>query len=155
MTASPRKQIQAATQAALWALSNGRCYFPLCDNPLVMQVRKGVFRKNAQIAHIHGVAPGAPRYQPLPQAERDGFTNLLLLCYPHHGEIDDPKTGERLYPAELLRSWKDKREGDNGAALAALGPVNEKVLNDLLVAAFTPPPSAYSGSPTSSPRPVA
>ena len=55
-----RKRMLAATEAALWALSNGRCYAPGCMAPVVVEVRPGVYRKNAQIAHIRGVR--APRY---------------------------------------------------------------------------------------------
>jgi hypothetical protein len=137
--ATPRKSIPAATQAALWALSNGRCYFPGCAAPVVVQVRDGVYRKNAQMAHIYGVAEGAPRFKQMPESERDSFPNLLLLCYPHHNEIDDEETGEELYPATLLRRWKTRHEGENAPALQALPPLDEDTLNDLLVSVFTPP----------------
>jgi hypothetical protein len=138
MTA-PRKKISAPVQAALWALSNGRCYFPDCPAPVVLQVKLGVYRKNAQIAHIYGVALGAPRYKPLPAPERDSFSNLILLCYPHHCEIDDEVSGELLYPAEVLHGWKSAREGKEESVLAGLGAINEEALTALLMEAFTPP----------------
>jgi hypothetical protein len=40
-----RKSIPAATEAALWALSNGQCYAPDCTAPVVVEVRPGVYRK--------------------------------------------------------------------------------------------------------------
>src|SRR5258707_706100 len=43
-----RKNITPATQAALWTLSNGRCYAPGCTFPVVFEIRPGVYRKNAQ-----------------------------------------------------------------------------------------------------------
>jgi hypothetical protein len=133
-----REKITVATEAALWALSNGRCYAPGCSFPVVIEIRPGVYRKNAQIAHIHGVR--APRYAPGLSAEQcAAFSNLLLLCLPHHSEVDDRKTGERLYPPEVLIKWKTDHEGSNGPALAALGPIDEDSLTELLLDVFTPP----------------
>ena len=60
--AGKRKDISAATEAALWALSNGRCYAPACPFPVIVEVRPGIYQKNAQIAHVYGVRPGAPRF---------------------------------------------------------------------------------------------
>lgn len=138
--AGVRKNIPAATQAALWAMSSGRCYAPGCQFPVVVEIRPGVYRKNAQIGHIYGVALGAPRFNPaIPDEERDAFTNLLLLCLPHHGEVDDKKTGERMYPPQLLRQWKTKHEGSYGPALALIGQVDEDGITALLEQAFTPP----------------
>jgi hypothetical protein len=135
-----RKNIPAATQAALWALSSGRCYAPGCQCPVVVEIRVGVYRKNAQIGHIYGVKPGAARFNAaIPDEERDAFTNLLLLCLPHHGDVDDKKTGERMYPPELLRGWKTKHEGRDGPALAGLGRVDEDSIGELLAEAFSPP----------------
>ncbi len=133
-----RAAIPAATEAALWALSNGRCYAPACPQPVVMEVRPGIYKKNAQVAHIYGVRKGAPRYEE-GRPDRDAFINLLLLCLPHHGEVDDKKTGERLYPPRLLHKWKKEHEGSNAQALAALGTVTEEQLGDLLTSVFTPP----------------
>jgi hypothetical protein len=136
--AGVRKSIPAATEAAVWALSNGRCYAPGCLFPVVVEIRPGIYRKNAQIAHIRGVR--APRFDPgLSPEACASFANLLLLCLPHHGEVDDRKTGEKLYPPELLRKWKTEHEGRNGPALAALGPIDEDTLTGLLLDVFTPP----------------
>lgn len=138
--AGTRKNINAATEAALWALSNGRCYAPGCPCPVVMEIRRGVYRKNAQIAHIYGVRDGAARYDAgVPDDERDAFINLLLLCLPHHGEVDDKKTGELLYPPDVLRAWKVAHEGTDGPALATLGRVDEDRIGELLAEAFSPP----------------
>jgi hypothetical protein len=56
--ADSRKPVSPATVAALWTLSNGHCYAPGCTAPVVVEVRPGVYRKNAQVAHIHGVRAG-------------------------------------------------------------------------------------------------
>lgn len=136
--AGTRMSISAATEAALWALSNGRCYAPGCMAPVVVEVRPGVYRKNAQIAHIRGVR--APRHDPaLSPVACASFSNLLILCLPHHGEVDDKKTGEALYPVDTLMQWKTGHEGTDGPALAALGPVDEHSLTVLLTQVFSPP----------------
>lgn len=133
-----RAAIPAATEAALWALSNGRCYAPGCTQPVVVEVSPGIYKKNAQVAHIYGVKKDAPRYREhFP--ERDSFQYLLLLCLPHHGLVDDKKTGERMYPPETLLEWKKSHEGNNARALATLGSITEEELGELLIAVFTPP----------------
>lgn len=138
--AGKRKDIPPATEAALWALSNGRCYAPGCPFSVIVEVRPGVYRKNAQVAHIYAVRPGTPRFrEELSDEERDAFSNLLLLCLPHHTEVDDKKTGEERYPPELLHKWKVDHEGGNGPALAVLGPIDEERLTELLVDVFAPP----------------
>lgn len=133
-----RKKIHPATEAALWTVSNGRCYAPGCPFPVVFEVRPGVYRKNAQVAHIYGVR-GARRNKEMPTPERDSFEHLILLCMPHHAEVDDAKTGEINYPSELLKEWKVKHEGSNGPALALLGIIDEDRLSELLVDVFSPP----------------
>jgi len=133
-----RKSIQAAAQAALWTISNGKCYAPGCPFPVIVEVRPGVYKKNAQIAHIHGVK--APRFRPgMAVEERDSFKNLILLCLPHHAEVDDKKYGERMYPPEKLREWKMKHEGDHAATLRMIGPIDVDTFMDRLADAFEPP----------------
>ena len=105
---------------------------------MVFEIRPGVYQKNVQIAHIHGVS--RPRYkQGLTPAQCAEFSNLLLLCLAHHGGADDRQTGEENYPAELLRKWKSDHEAANGPALAALGAINEDDLAELLADVFSPP----------------
>jgi hypothetical protein len=135
-----RKSIPAATQAALWAVSSGQCYCPNCPNPVLFETRPGVFQKNSQIVHIYGVKPGTPRYREyLTDEERDSFANLLVLCLAHHAEIDHEATGEELYPAELLRSWKTEHEGRNGRALAHIRVDDPDKFMDELAALFESP----------------
>jgi hypothetical protein len=79
--AGRRKSLSQAVLAALWTVSNGRCYAPDCVMPVVLEVRPGVYQKNSQVAHIYGIRPGTPRYRPdMPAKERDSFAKLLLLC---------------------------------------------------------------------------
>ncbi|WP_146755531.1 hypothetical protein [Micromonospora saelicesensis] len=75
----------------------------------------------------------------MPDSERDSFKHLLLLCLPHHAEVDDRRTGEKLYPAETLLQWKRSHEGDNNAVLNSIGPVNEDALMNEIASIFEPP----------------
>ncbi|MGV9309534.1 hypothetical protein ACWDLG_39725 [Nonomuraea sp. NPDC003727] len=138
-----RREISAPVQAALWALSNGHCYAPGCPFPVIYEVRPGVFKKNAQIAHIYGVKPRANRYRECKndaeRRERDAFKNLILVCLAHHAEIDDSEYGEELYPPDLLLKWKREHEGEHGPALARLLPMTEERLGKLLSEFFTAP----------------
>ena len=137
--AGERRSLSAPMVAALWAISNGRCYAPECPFPVVYEVRPGHFRKNAQIAHIFGVKPGARRYRAdMPAEIRDSFANLLLLCTAHHDEVDS-KDGERLYPPEVLRQWKIRHEGAQNRVLNNLKVYNGDALLDMLTKMTEPP----------------
>ena len=65
--------------------------------------------------------------------ERRAFNNLILVCKPHHEEID--KRHPEMYPAEVLLGWKRAHEGDHLQPLAELGAVSEDDLAGLLVEA--------------------
>ncbi|MER7420025.1 hypothetical protein ABT346_25150 [Micromonospora peucetia] len=132
-----RKKLPPATVAALWAVSNGKCYAPGCPMPVVIEVRPGVYQKNAQAAHIYGVRPGAARYrEDLPAEERDSFSNLILLCLGHHEEVDGDA---RLYPPELLRRWKADHEGPDSSVLSRLRVADVESLMKVLTELAAPP----------------
>jgi hypothetical protein len=148
MTASPRphgdcagqrKSLPPAMLAALWTVSNGRCYAPGCIMPVVLEVRPGVYQKNSQVAHIYGVRPGAPRYRAdMPAKERDSFANLLLLCTAHHEEVDG-KDGEDRYPPKTLQGWKLQHEGAAGSVLKNLTVPSTDALMRKLIQIAEPP----------------
>jgi hypothetical protein len=139
--AGERRGIPAATEAALWALSSGTCYAPGCAMPVVYEVSPGIYKKNAQVAHIYGVRPGAPRYRAdLTAEQRDLYGHLILLCYPHHGVVDDRRDGEQKYPAELLMRWKKNREGKDYTTLRTLQfKGGADTIMDYLERVFEPP----------------
>jgi len=86
---------------------------------------------DAHIAHIHGANPGSPRYDPnMTDDERRSFTNLILLCKPHHDLVDKIRPDD--HPADLLRQWKADREGPGTAALNSL---TEDQLEELIIEA--------------------
>lgn len=117
----------AGTRAGLFALGDGTCYYPNCTRPAVEMI--GSEPEIAlQIAHIHGASPGSARYDAgMTDAERASFSNLILLCTPHHNVVD--RRHPEDYPAALLRAWKTDHEGAAGVPPL---PVTESTLLDAI-----------------------
>lgn len=72
----------------LFTHSGNKCFYIPCDEDLTDP--RGKWRRvNGEVAHIKGEHPTAPRYDAAqPDAERQGFDNLMLLCPKHHKLID-------------------------------------------------------------------
>jgi hypothetical protein len=86
-----------ATHAALWAVSNSRCYAPGCLTPVLLEVRPGVYQKNSHVAHIYGMKPKAPRYQPgIPAEARDSDAT--------NGEAPDARSRGLILPCPACAS---------------------------------------------------
>jgi hypothetical protein len=82
-----RLAVKRDTLVALFAKSGNVCAFPGCNHELV--THKNLFV--GQICHIEAALPGGPRYNPASSDEyRRSFENLIVLCYRHHKETDDP-----------------------------------------------------------------
>lgn len=60
--------------------------------------------------------------------ERRSFSNLILLCKPHHDQVD--KTDPESYPTEMLESWKTEKEAGLEIGAAEL---TEENLGEALV----------------------
>jgi hypothetical protein len=91
------------TTKRLFALSGNRCAFPGCPLELV---RDDVVI--AEICHIKARKPGEARYDPQQtDEERHSFENLILMCNPHHKDID---SDEVTYTVERLTEMKAKHE---------------------------------------------
>lgn len=94
----------ATTIKRLFALSGNRCAFPGCGNSLFDQ--NGVLI--ADICHIAGAKPSAKRYDPSQtEDQRQGFSNLIVLCANHHRVID---SDELTYTRPALRDMKRVHE---------------------------------------------
>lgn len=117
----------AGTRAGLFALGSGTCYYPNCARPAVEMV--GWEPEVAvQIAHIHGASPGSARYDAgMTDSERASFSNLILLCTPHHNVVD--RRHPEDYPAEVLKAWKTDHEGASGVPPL---PITESTLLDAI-----------------------
>ncbi|WBB66910.1 hypothetical protein [Micromonospora sp. WMMD812] len=121
----------SGTEKALYMLSRGTCYAPKCKTRVLRMTESGAPRVNVQIAHICALAEGEARYDSkMSISQRNSFKNLILLCAPHHTEVDDLKLWEELYPASLLHEWKKKREGDLAATLVKLPPLDDELLQE-------------------------
>jgi hypothetical protein len=62
------------------------------------------------MAHICGDKPGSNRHDPRQsEAQRDDYTNLILLCPTHHALVDR-RENEAEYPASVLLQMKATHE---------------------------------------------
>lgn len=88
---------------ALLANSGNRCAFPGCNQPIVNEEHKLI----GQLCHIEAFSPNGPRYNVnQTEDERNGYDNLLFMCYKHHNETHD--TDE--YPVSRLKKIKYEHE---------------------------------------------
>lgn len=91
------------TIRALFARSGNRCAFPGCAAQLVNERNKFI----GQICHIEAAEQGGERFNPSQSdGERRSYSNLLLLCYPHHIETNEVS----VYSAESLQGMKANHE---------------------------------------------
>jgi phytoene/squalene synthetase len=84
--------------------------------------------------------------------ERASFTNLLLLCKPHHDLVD--RIEPDRYPAETLEKWKAAREGDAATEVTSLSNLTEARLPEMIESAVAAPGSRTKARRvTSGPKP--
>ena len=90
-------------KAIVWARAAGRCQFAGCNKLLIGDLVSGNPNLNtAYIAHIVSDAPKGPRGNPVDLAcLSKSPKNLMLMCDPHHREIDGPATW-RNYPVNVF-----------------------------------------------------
>jgi hypothetical protein len=119
---------------ALAALCGGTCYWPGCGEPVIRFVGDEPI-SNLQIAHITGATLGGPRHVPsMTDEERKAFTNLILLCHPHHTIVD--KLRPQDFSISTLQKWKASREAKNQEALSRLREVTPDALQIMLAGAL-------------------
>jgi hypothetical protein len=88
---------------AVLARSGNQCAFASCAHPIINEHNQFV----AQLCHIEGAAQGGPRYNArMTEEERRSDKNLLLLCYRHHVETNDPVR----FPVNAMREMKRAHE---------------------------------------------
>lgn len=87
---------------SLVVLSCNRCAYTSCGEPLSAPEWKQV---NAEMVHIRGMRPGAPRYDKnMSESERTGVLNLVLMCPNHHSVVNSLLPED--HPAEKLLEMK-------------------------------------------------
>lgn len=132
--ADPRAYARA-TLLGLVSLGQATCYWPdpPCGEPVVVLV-KGRPVTNLQIAHIHAARRDGPRYvEGMTNDQRRDFSNLILLCTPHHTFVD--KTNPADYPAEVLQEWKAAKEEGGIGVLSRVRGLTEDNLGDHMIEA--------------------
>ncbi|WP_141242858.1 hypothetical protein [Geodermatophilus obscurus] len=103
MTAGVHPEPTPGTVKRLYARAF-RCARPDCSRPLYKQDNDtGDLVLNSRVAHIHARRRGGARWIEMSVEDNRADANLLLLCIEHSYEIDELPD---LYPAELLREWK-------------------------------------------------
>jgi hypothetical protein len=68
------------------------------------------------------------------EEERRAFTNLILLCHPHHTIVDRLRPQD--FPVLTLQKWKASRETANQEALSRLREVTPDTLQTMLADAL-------------------
>lgn len=88
---------------ALLANSGNRCAFPGCNQPIINEEHKLI----GQLCHIEAFSPNGPRYNAnQTEDEKNGYDNLLFMCYKHHNETHDAYK----YPVSRLKKIKYEHE---------------------------------------------
>lgn len=91
------------TLKALFARSGNQCAFPGCTHALFNLKNDFI----GQVCHIEAALPEGPRYNETQTDEgRRAYSNLLLLCYAHHIEIDR----DVEFTVERLENIKQRHE---------------------------------------------
>lgn len=94
------------TLRKLFAVSGNLCAYTDC--PKTLFGPEGRF--GAHVCHIESPVKGGPRFNPnMTNEERRAPSNLMLLCYDHHAEIDDVNN-LRKFSTRRLREMKDAHE---------------------------------------------
>ena len=95
----------------VWGRAAGRCQYHGCGKRLDGDLVTGDLSKNnSYVAHIIASDPGGVRGDPvLSHQLSNDPENLMLMCDPHHREIDDPAKIAR-YTVDVLREMKRAHE---------------------------------------------
>jgi hypothetical protein len=97
--------VSPTTIKQLFALSGNRCAFPNCQNRLVDPSSGTLI---GDVCHICADSAGGKRYDPQQtEEERQGFSNLILMCKNHHAVVDDD---DATYTVAALRAMKEQHE---------------------------------------------
>lgn len=98
-------RVSQQTIKVLYALSGNTCYFHGCETTLTDPAWHQTL---GQVVYICG-GPGSPRYDPnQSEHERNGFSNLMLMCPVHHTLID--RLQPENFPVYVLQDMKEQHE---------------------------------------------
>lgn len=105
-----RKSLGEETVKIVIARDRGACRFPGCSQWLIeyFTFQNGtridqILVNTGQLAHMRGVSPGGPRYDPTYTRKMlNHYSNIVSLCYPHHRIVDQ---NPDQYPVEEMEKW--------------------------------------------------
>ncbi|GGB34274.1 hypothetical protein GCM10011505_14620 [Tistrella bauzanensis] len=119
-------EITDKTIKRLFALSGNICAFPGCGLPIVDKAGT----VTGEICHITARRPGGPRYDhSLSDRDRNGFSNLILLCAHHHKVVDSE---HQIYTTDTIQGMKSIHEKVAGRPERASDMVFANILlNDM------------------------
>lgn len=102
-----RRKYSPRTLKILWGRAAGRCAMPDCRVELVADDSAyDPVVVIGEIAHVEASSDAGPRANP-DLAERDDYSNLILLCRNCHAKIDGQP---QRYPVEVLHKLKADHE---------------------------------------------
>lgn len=99
--------LSSKTRILVWSRAAHRC--SICRQGLFMdEISTDDPSLVGDVAHMVADSPDGPRgASPLTAEQRDLYSNLLLLCKPHHKLVDD---NPAEYPVERLQQIKSEHE---------------------------------------------
>jgi len=102
-------EISVKSKLMLWGRAAGRCAFPNCRAPLVIDSTPTDDATHiGENCHIVAESGSGPRGKShLTPEERNIYSNLILLCRNHHRVID---TQEKEFPVSKLEEMKTNHE---------------------------------------------
>lgn len=101
-----KRNISEALIKSLWAKSGGRC--AICKTEIIMKQELNSPTPIGEMAHIEGLKPDSPRYNPnMTDKERNSHDNLMILCPTCHTKIDKNLD---YYTVEKLKQIKYEHE---------------------------------------------
>ncbi|MGI0492450.1 hypothetical protein ACN4EG_11750 [Alkalinema pantanalense CENA528] len=103
-----RKSIATNIVRKLWAQCGGFCQNPNCNKYLFAEVEDDVVSL-ANVAHIIGHGKNGPRseHELADYIDKDGMTNLVMLCLECHKVVDEL---ENKFSVEQMQEWKSSHE---------------------------------------------
>lgn len=103
--------ISTKDRKILWGKSGNICGFPNCNTLLIKSINEvgdNLISVIGEECHIVAEEENGPRGKSnITKEERNKYDNLILLCSPHHKEIDDH---ENIYTVMKLKAFKNNHE---------------------------------------------